>query len=219
MRQRLMGTGVLAAVIALTGCGGDEEALQTPGAASATRPMFPGMPVFGPGPVASPSTPNPTATPGQGGPSPTATPTVPTTPTATPAAPQPTATPTAPTPTPTAAPPSGQCSLPSMPDGSSCGEEHPHFNDDVNAAVRQIRDQRPELFKPDGKKVKEQFYDEYVRGVADILKSYGYCAAQGGPDDEVAVKTKNDWNDQYDVLMGDGTSWVAYTVTCRPSRF
>ena len=106
-----------------------------------------------------------------------------------------------------------------MPDGSACSEEHPHFNADVEAAVRQIRDERSNLFEADGKHVKPQFYDDYVQGVAEILRSYGYCAAQGGPDDEVAVKTKNEWNDQYDVLMGDGTSWVAYTVTCRPARF
>jgi hypothetical protein len=106
-----------------------------------------------------------------------------------------------------------------MPDGSPCFEEHPHFNADVEAAVRQIRRDRPNLFMADGKQVKEQFYDDYVQGVAEILRSYGYCAAQGGPGDEVAVKTKNEWNDQYDVLTGDGVSWVAYTVTCRPARF
>jgi hypothetical protein len=215
MRQRLMGTGVLAAALALTGCGGDEEALETPAGATAPRPMFPGMPIFGPAPSPRPT---PPASPAPGSPTPTPMPNATATPA--PAAPTPTPAAPAPTATPAATPaPSGACSLPAMPDGSSCSEEHPHFNDDVEAAVRQIREERPNLFKPDGKKVKEQFYDDYVRGVADILKSYGYCAAQGGPDDEVAVKTKNDWNDQYDVLMGDGTSWVAYTVTCRPSRF
>jgi hypothetical protein len=107
-----------------------------------------------------------------------------------------------------------------MPDGTSCFEENPHFNADVEAAVRQIREERPNLFEPKNpKKVKPQHYDTYVEGVAEILRSYGYCAEQGGPEDEVAVKKNNNWNDQYDVLMGDGTSWVAYTVTCRPSRF
>src|SRR5262249_18450567 len=157
--------------------------LDTPGAASPTHPMFPGMPVFGPGPVASPSA-TPTGTPAPGAPT--------ATPTATPHAPSPTPTaaatpPATPAATPTATPAPGVCSLASMPDGSPCAEEHAHFNDDVEAAVRQIRDERPELFLSDGKKVKPEHYDDYVRGVADILKSYGFCAAQGGPDDEVAV--------------------------------
>jgi hypothetical protein len=108
-----------------------------------------------------------------------------------------------------------------QPNHNHCSEEHPHFNDDVNAAVRAIRKERPNLFISggDGKQVKAQFYNEYVRGVADILRSWGFCAAQGEPEDEVAVKTTRDWNDQYDVLKGDGESWVAYTVTCRPARF
>lgn len=215
MRQRLMGKGVLVAAMALSGCGGDEEALNSPTTATVPHSMFPGMPIFGPRPSPSPTPappPAPTASPAPGNPSPTPTPNAPPTPTPTPAAP-------VPTPAPTATPGSSDvCNLPPMHE-SPCAEEHPHFNADVEAAVRQIREERPNLFKPDGKKVKEQFYDEYVRGVADILKSYGYCAAQGGPEDEVAVKETNDWNDQYDVLMGDGTSWVAYTVTCRPSRF
>jgi hypothetical protein len=106
-----------------------------------------------------------------------------------------------------------------MPNHGNCPEQNPHFNEDVNAAVREIRKTRPNLFESDGKHVKPQHYDTYVTGVAEILRAWGYCAAQGGPEDEVAVKTTNHWNDQYDVLKGDGESWVAYTVTCQPSRF
>jgi hypothetical protein len=229
MRQSLMGKAGLAAVLLmLSACGGGEEDLQqTPGAPSGiTTLRLPAMPLFAPAAVPSPSpspspspaaSPTPAASPSPS-PAPSASPTPAPSPTPSPA-PTPTPTP-APTPTPSPSPtPSGACNLPAHSDGTPCFEEHPHFNNDAEAAVRQIRKDQPNLFESDGKVVKPQFYDDYVQGVAEILRSYGYCAAQGGPEDEVAVKTTNDWNDQYDVLKGDGESWVAYTVTCRPSRF
>jgi uncharacterized circularly permuted ATP-grasp superfamily protein len=102
-----------------------------------------------------------------------------------------------------------------MPEGSPCAKENPSFEARVASAQEQVRRSRPDLFE--GTKVRS--IDAYVQEVARVLRSMGLCAAQGGPADEVAVKTTNAWNDQYDIVIGNGDTWTNYTVTCRPSRF
>ena len=74
---------------------------------------------------------------------------------------------------------------------------------------------RPDLFS--GGVVRSE--DAYVQEVARVLRTRGLCAVQGGPKDEVAVKSTNDFNDQYDIVLGSGQPWTSYQVTCRPARF
>ena len=125
--------------------------------------------------------------------------------------------PTAPSPTPgaTATPSQGSCSLASMPEGSPCRAESPSFQAQVEAAQAEVLRTRPDLF--DGGRVRSE--DAYVQEVARVLRVRGLCAVQGGPKDEVAVKSTNDWNDQYDIVLGSGDPWTSYQVTCRPARF
>ena len=85
----------------------------------------------------------------------------------------------------------------------------------VEAAQAEVARLRPDFF--DGNRVRSE--DAYVQEVARILRTRGLCASQGGPKDEVAVKTSNDWNDQYDIVLGSGQVWTSYQVTCRPARF
>jgi hypothetical protein len=86
----------------------------------------------------------------------------------------------------------------------------------VIAAQAKVLEEQPGLFA--GPRVIS--VDDYVQAVAAELRAMGFCAAQGGPADEVAVKITNDWNDQYDIVLGStGEPWIDYTVTCRPSRF
>ena len=120
-----------------------------------------------------------------------------------------------PSPTGTASPSAGSCSLASMPEGSPCRAEAPSFQAQVEAAQADVLRTRPDLF--DAGRVRSE--DTYVQEVARVLRTRGLCAAQGGPKDEVAVKTTNDWNDQYDIVLGSGQTWTSYQVTCRPSRF
>ena len=123
---------------------------------------------------------------------------------------------TSPTTSPTSTPASGNtCSLAPMPEGSPCRAEVPSFQVQVETAQADVRRTRPDLF--DGDRVRSE--DAYVQEVARVLRIRGLCASQGGPKDEVAVKTSNDWNDQYDIVLASGLPWTSYQVTCRPARF
>lgn len=132
--------------------------------------------------------------------------------------PTPTATPGSspnPSPTGTATPGAPACTLATMPEGSPCKAESASFQAQVEAAQAEVLRTRPDLFS--GGLVRSE--DAYVQEVARLLRARGLCAAQGGPRDEVAVKNTNDWNDQYDIVLGSGQPWTSYQVTCRPARF
>lgn len=147
---------------------------------------------------------------------------LPSPPPATSVVPVPNATPTAtppanasPTPSGTATPSAASCNLAPMPEGSPCRAENPSFATQVETAQADVRRTRPDLFNGD----RVQNEDAYVQEVARVLRTRGLCAAQGGPKDEVAVKSTNDFNDQYDIVLGSGQPWTSYQVTCRPARF
>jgi hypothetical protein len=113
-----------------------------------------------------------------------------------------------------------ECGGPEGPAGvfGCCQEQSTtHFSDAVDAAIATILRERPDLFNGDSPKDA----DAYVQGVAQILeRDFGLCAAQGGPDDEVAVKNSNSFSEQYDILFGSGhVRYGGYTVTCSPARF
>ena len=60
----------------------------------------------------------------------------------------------------------------------------------------------------------------FLTAVAQELERMGLCATSGGPPDEVGVKNSNDFNEQYDIVLGSTQQpWTNHTVTCRPSRF
>lgn len=118
-------------------------------------------------------------------------------------------------PTGTSTPGAGSCSLAPMPEGAPCRAESPSFQAQVEAAQADVLRTRPDLFE--GGRVRNE--DAYVQEVARVLRTRGLCAAQGGPKDEVAVKSTNEWNDQYDIVLGSGEPWTSYQVTCRPARF
>ena len=91
------------------------------------------------------------------------------------------------------------------------------FGGQVDAAIERLRLERPDLFS--GNRVLDE--TAYVQGVARVLEQrFGLCARQGGPDDEVAVKSNNSYNEQYDILFSNGTVRTqGIVVACRPSRF
>jgi len=136
-----------------------------------------------------------------GGPTPTPIPQATSSPSASPAA--------------SATPSQGSCSLAPMPDGAPCRAESPAFLAQLETAQADVLRTRPDLF--DGGRVRSE--DAYVQEVARLLRTRGLCAAQGGPKDEIAIKSTNDWNDQYDIVLGSGQPWTSYQVTCRPARF
>jgi hypothetical protein len=133
----------------------------------------------------------------------------------------------APQPSATAAPVTSSCRLPSM---AECGgpedpagvfgcctkEGNSLFLDIVDTAIAQIQREQPNLFS--GDRVLNP--NAYVQGVARILETRGFCARQGGPEDEVAVKNSNGFSEQFDILFSSGIVRTGgYTVTCRPARF
>ena len=62
--------------------------------------------------------------------------------------------------------------------------------------------------------------DGYWAAVTSEIQRLGYCATNDG--EELAVKDTNAWNDQYDIISGDGyirRGTGSYRSTCYPAWF
>ena len=62
--------------------------------------------------------------------------------------------------------------------------------------------------------------DGYWDAVTNEMRALGYCAVNDG--EELAVKNTNSWNDQYDIISGDGIvrrGAGSYRSTCHPAWF
>jgi hypothetical protein len=123
-------------------------------------------------------------------------------------------------------PATGGCALPPSRDLACSREETGQFYEDVEAAITQMLEGRPELFDftehapaTDWPLVKD--VDAYQNGVADILVKKGYCANSDG--EEIGLKKgTNARSEQYDVNLagkyirrGPGI----YRVSCYPAAF
>ena len=166
------------------------------------------------GPGESPRpTPSPIS-PGPVGPAPSPTPTV--IPTPVPKA--------TPTPEPTPAPPvASACRLPrGTGTGEHCPRTSPAFLGDVQAAIKQLVQEQPGIFK---KRECMDCYDvtdpdAYVSGIVEQVARRGYCAIYDG--EELAVKNTNDFSEQYDILSASNavrSGSESYRATCRPAWF
>jgi hypothetical protein len=91
------------------------------------------------------------------------------------------------------------------------------FGGQVDAAIQQLQLEQPFLFA--GNRVLDD--TAYVQGVARVLEQrFGLCARQGGPSDEVAVKSTNNYNEQFDILFANGTvRFQGIVAACSPARF
>jgi len=207
--MRAVWTGRLAAIGLLTltfaGCQALKEALPTKSSEPSPSPSQ--------SPLAIPVVmPNPTPTPTLGGPS-------------TNPSPSPSTSPN-PTPAPSSAPPSASsCSLPKSnnPD-APCSMQSESFLSAVDKAITLLTQQQPSLFDMNNKTcdncyfVKDQ--DAFVKGVMNNLSAAGYCAYYDG--EELAVKSSNSFNDQYDILVSSGhirRGAGSYRSTCNPAWF
>jgi hypothetical protein len=109
------------------------------------------------------------------------------------------------------------CSAPGPSDGpwGCCTKNGPGtFAEPVEAAVEAAK-LRPELVR-DGKVISE---DAYIAAIVAHLRAAGYCAVRGGPSDEVGVKARQHVNEQWDVLLSNGSPYAFVAATCRPARF
>ncbi len=92
------------------------------------------------------------------------------------------------------------------------------FRSIVGQAISKAQLERPAIFS--GDTVLDR--PAYQLAVAQILeRDFKVCAKPGVPGDEVAIKTTNDYSEQYDIFTQFETTYnpPAYAVTCRPARF
>jgi len=123
-----------------------------------------------------------------------------------------------PTPTPTADPPvSASCvKIGYGGEAKKCPMEVAQFQQQVDGAIRTLQHDRPEIFN--GNYI--QSLGSYYVGLIKILDKQGICAGYDG--EELAVKTDNVSNEQYDIETAGGQvrfGPVSYRATCYPAAF
>ena len=142
-----------------------------------------------------------------------------------PAAPNPPGTPPAPNEPPSEPAPGGaSCSLPPGQWNENCHMQAQTFLSRVEAAIDEVVRTEPHLFNMNRTRCSNCYEvrdpTRYVNRVAELITRNGVCGYYDG--EELAVKSSNQFNDQYDILTsdnfirrGDG----AYRSTCRPAWF
>jgi hypothetical protein len=150
-----------------------------------------------------------------------------------PAAPNPVTTPTptpAPQPSPTPNPGSigaYSCTLapssnPSaqVPGPNACPALKPRLSDAVNGAIDRVEHEHPELFNFNdlaGSSPRVLDQKKYLQFVAEDLVKSGVCTVI--EKEEIAVKSTNDFNEQWNVYAAAGFVRRKYVTTCSPSWF
>jgi hypothetical protein len=132
----------------------------------------------------------------------------------------------APSATPTARPPVSACPYGKGSLSAHCDRGAPMFIGDVETAVNQLIQQRPDIFDltHDADTGQYRVYDSdtevYFAGVVSNLQAMGYCA--NWDFNEIQVKNSNEFSEQYDILLSSnhirrGAS--TYRSTCNPANF
>lgn len=140
-----------------------------------------------------------------------------------------------PTPAPTATPSPSATPTPTPPTGTSCpygvgnyyaqcDRTSPVFLPDVDHAIDQLVQDRPDLFDQSNTAGPGAYYvldpDQYFEGVVQNLEGTGFCAEYGGFG--LQVKNSNDFSERYDILLGSGhirRGDGSYRATCNPAAF
>jgi hypothetical protein len=130
----------------------------------------------------------------------------------------------APTPAPEATPAATSygCPLPRLPDqGITCPKLQPKLLDHLNIALDKTIREHPEYFdlndSPGAGAFKVLDRDRYIKSVVDNIRAQGVCAIE--EKEEVALKTTNDFNEQYNIWSSSGYIRRAYITTCFPAQF
>jgi hypothetical protein len=107
----------------------------------------------------------------------------------------------------------------------TCTREEPRFLGDVDRAIDKVAREHPEVFDftrvqagTDWFKIVD--FDNYFTFMVQAMESFGYCAIYDG--EELAMKTSNGFNEQYDIFAGDGfvrRGEGSYRSTCYPATF
>ncbi len=97
-----------------------------------------------------------------------------------------------------------------------CPMERATFQTELDDAINQVRAQNPGIFNGDEVMSTGQF----IVGVIKAMDDKGICAGWDG--EELAVKTSDTFNDQYDILTASGRvrqGVSSYRTTCYPAAF
>jgi hypothetical protein len=128
----------------------------------------------------------------------------------------------APTPAPSPTPRAFACPLPARPDtGINCPKLTPLLSGFVNTAIENVAAQQPQLFDfsdnlGEGSwKVRDR--QRYVDAVVAAIHAQGVCAEDDN--EEIQLKTTNDFNEQYNIWTSGGYVRRSYITTCVPAQF
>ena len=106
----------------------------------------------------------------------------------------------------------------------ACSRETAVYQADVEGAIDELYKERPEIFDfsrhlpgTDWPALVDQA--AYERLMIEKMQKKGYCARH---DEELAIKKDNTFNEQYDIIQGDGfvrRGAGSYRSTCYPAAF
>lgn len=121
--------------------------------------------------------------------------------------------------------PSGQCALPPGTWNENCSMQAQSFLGRVEAAIDEVIATDPGAFDTTRTRGCANCYfvrdpTRYVNRVAQAITKNGVCGYYDG--EELAVKSSNTFNDQYDILTSDmfiRRQGGSYRSTCRPAWF
>ncbi len=108
----------------------------------------------------------------------------------------------------------------------TCTRELPaRYIGDVDRAIDKVARDHPEVFNFNRVQTGTNWFqivdfDHYFRYMVEAMNSFGYCSVYDG--EELAVKTENGFNEQYDIFAGDGfirRGEGSYRSTCYPATF
>lgn len=130
-----------------------------------------------------------------------------------------------PSPSPVATPPPTGCGAPPGPFNENCVRELPTFGGEVDRAIEDLIAERPEWFdltraRGCGHCFLVTHPDAFTEALVAKLEEARLCAVYDG--EELAVKSSNDFNDQFDVLTFEQflrRENGSYRSTCRPAWF
>jgi hypothetical protein len=102
--------------------------------------------------------------------------------------------------------------------GFPCPHTQATLAEQVNRALDQTLQERPELFNFNSDIPIVLDHDAYIRAVVQRLNSMsGICAINDG--EEIGVKSNNDFNEQWNIWYSRGLVRRTYVTTCSPAAF
>jgi hypothetical protein len=108
----------------------------------------------------------------------------------------------------------------------TCTRELPsRFILDVDRAIEKVAREHAEVFDFNQVQTGTNWFkilnpDQYYVYMVEAMQSFGYCSIYDG--EELAVKTENGFNEQFDIFAGDGfvrRGEGSYRSTCYPATF